>query len=417
MTAAEVTVSRTRYSPLIRAVDVVCGLAQGVGLPIGDLEVGSILDAARRRTGLSDWGDEAFLEPMHRIVDNCNRAGFSNLGQVVVRQAFITAVANRLRVEEYHRRNPDAADVPIERPVFILGFPRTGTTLLQNLLSIEEGTRALKFWELQTPVPEQEDPEQDRRLRLAKARQTLRAAYLVAPEMDKVHEIGPETSEECWPLFANTFAVLNWDIAAGLVDYGDWLVQQDMTGPYGYYKRQLQVMAHFRPTRQFVLKCPEHLWFVDALLEVFPDAHLVWTHRDPVDVVASYCSLISMNRRMLHGSFDPVEIGDHITGRFAAGVGRAMQARDRHPGLDVYDVGFRSLIKDTPGTVRDIRRRFDLPQGEGADARIDEWLHNERKDKRGAHKYDAAMYGLTPERVYKSFAAYIERFQVPLRYR
>ncbi|MCB9779319.1 MAG: sulfotransferase [Alphaproteobacteria bacterium] len=413
---AQVTVSRTSYRPVVRAIDLLAGVA-GLLPTVAEIAPDSILASARRRTGLSDFGSDEWREPFERICDVASNMPLSNLARIITRQTFIMAAVNRLKIEDYFRRHPDAADVEIERPVFVLGFPRTGTTLLQNLLSLEPGTRSLKFWELQNPVPASDDPRIDRDKRLAKARATLRAAYFMAPEMDSVHEVGPETAEECWPLFFNAYSVLNYDIAAGFRTYGDWLADFDMRPAYRYYKRQLQMMAHARPTRQFVLKCPEHLWFVDALVDVFPDAHLVWTHRDPFDVVASYCSLISMNRRMLYGAFDPQELGPYIQERFAIGVRRAMAVRDARPDITVIDVGFRQLVADTPGMVRRIRETFDLPHEAGADARIQSWLTNGRKDKRGAHRYSAGMYGLDSDALYAAFQPYIDRFDVPLRQR
>ena len=414
---APATVARDDYRPLVRMIDLVCGGLQGIGLPLGRLDPGSILDAARSRTGLKDWGKEDFLVPMDRILAEARGAPFSSLARCVVRQTFIAAVSNRLRIEDWYRRNPAASQERIERPVFILGFPRTGTTLLQNLLSLDPGARALRFWELQSPVPVHADPAVDRHRRLRTARATLQAAYFVAPEMEFVHEIGPETAEECWPLFANTFAVLNWDIAGGLRGYGQWLLGQDMCGPYAEYRRQLQMMAHHQPTRRFVLKCPEHLWFIDALLDVFPDASIVWTHRDPVDSVASYCSLISLNRRMLYGHIDHPAIGAHIEQSFAQGVDLAMQARARHPHARFYDVSFRALVKDPKVVVRQLKDALDIEHAPDQDARIDAWLENERKDKRGAHHYDAARFGLEPGRVYQRFADYIDRYQIPLKHR
>ncbi|RME24839.1 MAG: sulfotransferase [Deltaproteobacteria bacterium] len=395
-------------------MDRACGIARNAGFGVTEISAEAIIDAARKRTGLEDWGSDAFLEPMARAIEEIGRARFTDLGRVIIRQALVTALSNRLKVEEYFRRHPDAAEVAIERPVFILGFPRTGTTLLQNLLTLEEGTRSLKFWELQSPVPVSANRAEDRRIRIARTERTLRAAYLMAPEMREVHEIRAETSEECWPLFANAFSVLNWDIGSGLRGYGDWLLRQSMVEAYRYYKRQLQMIAHFRPTGRFILKCPEHLWFVDALLEVFPDACLVWTHRDPFDVIASYCSLISLNRRVLYGRIDPVEIGAHITDRFATGVRRAMAVRRAQQHDQIYDVDFRALVKDQAGMVHHIRRAFDLPDGPGADARIQAWLENGRRDKRGAHVYDPQRYGLVPEQVYPAFSDYIDRFGVPL---
>lgn len=417
MVSTVATVERDTYRPAVQAADLACRVVQGVGVPIGSLEQDSILAAARRRTGLKDWGSEDFLVPLAKILPAARRAPLTPLARVIARQMFVAAVANRLRTQDWFGRHPGAEDTAITQPVFIVGFPRSGTTLLQNLLSLEPGARALRFWELQSPTPTSDDRAKDRAHRLGTARSTLRAAYFIAPEMQTVHEIGPETAEECWPLFANTFAVLNWDVASGFREYGDWLLGYDMVGPYAEYRRQLQMMAAYQPTRQFILKCPEHLWFLDALLAVFPDARIIWTHRDPMDSVASYCSLVSLNRRMLYGRYDPQALGSHIEESFATGVHRAMQARLRHPDAHIMDVSFRSLVKDPVGVVRQLKEQLDIPHSPDGDARTQDWLTNERKDKRGAHVYQAERYGLEPARVYGRFRDYVDRFEVRLRHK
>ncbi len=410
------TVTREAYGPGVRLLDHLCRGLSALGTPLGDLDPDGLITAARRRCRLDDLGDPAFLPRLRRVTESLERAPVTALARAITRQTFITALANRLRHEDWMRRHPAAEHRPIQRPVFILGFPRTGTTLLQNLLSLEEGSRALRFWELQTPVPVSEDRARDRARRLRIARSTLAAAYLIAPEMRTVHEIGPETAEECWPLFANSFAVMNWELGSGLLDYGQWLREQDMTGPYREYRRQLQMIATAQDVRQLVLKCPEHLWFVDALLAVFPDAAIVWTHRDPLDSVASYCSLISLNRRLMYGRVEPKALGAHIQQAFADGVRRAMAARDRHPGALFLDVDFRALVRDTPGQVRALRERLDLPHDAAAEARVQAWLaDNGRQDRKGSHLYDPAHYGLEAGSLYPAFQDYIERFGIPVR--
>lgn len=415
MTPAPRTVTREDYGPGVKLLDALCAVLEWAGAPLGRLDAESMITAARKRTGLQDLGSLDFRTPLDHVVAAAQASSFTALARVITRQTFITALANRLRHEDWMARHPAAEQTELRRPIFILGFPRTGTTLLQNLLAQDDGARALHFWELQNPVPTSDDPVADRAKRLRTTRITLAAAYVLAPEMRSVHEIGAETAEECWPLFANTFSVMNWDLASGMKAYGEWLRTTDMVGPYREYRRQLQMIAAARPTRQFVLKCPEHLWFIDALLTVFPDAAIVWTHRDPLESVASYCSLVSLNRRMLYGKVDAPALGAHIEERFAEGVQRAMVSRDRHPQATFIDVDFRTLVKDTPGEIGRIKERLGIPHDGPAGARVEAWLASERGDKRGAHVYDAAHYGLEAARVHRRFQDYIERFQIPLR--
>lgn len=410
------TVTQLEYNGLTRALDRAAALLQRLDPSLARVDVPTILDAARRRTGLTDFGDDDFLEPMQRIIEEVPLDRFTDLARLVMRSTFVEAASNRLRIEAYVRRHPDVLDVPVDQPVFVVGFPRSGTTVLQNLLSRDAKRRSLRFWELTHPVPVHDDPQIDARRRIRTARRILRIAYLVAPEMRVAHEVRATTPEECWPLFENNFTVLNFDLQSGAVGYGDWLERQDMRPAYRYYRRQLQILQHRRPGRQLVLKCPEHLWFLDALLEVFPDARVIWTHRDPYESVASYCSLISLNWRMLYGRIEPDAIGAHVTYRFASGVDAAMRARDRMGADDrIHDVDFRALVRDPVGVVRAVTDRFDLAWAEDPEEVVQRVLDDRRKDKRGAHRYDGAFYGLDPAALHERFRAYVDRFDLPVR--
>ena len=417
---SEVTVEAEEYSFGLKMLDRLAGGVEGLGVGIGDLDPDRLLAKAQRRTRLRDFGDPSFEPYLRRLMEAASsRPDLTSIGRVTLRQSALRALANRLYVEQYFLDHPSVSQQPIERPIFVLGFPRTGTTLLQNLLRQPHERRALQFWELTTPCPVHPDPETDRAKRIQSTDRMLAAAYLIAPEMGAVHEIRSTTAEECWPLFFSSFAVLNYDLQSGLRHYGDWLLgEADMVGPYRHYKRQLQILLHQRPVQNLVLKCPEHLWFLDSLLEVFPDACVVWTHRDPMDSVASYCSLISMSWRMLYGKFSAARIGTHIQHRFQEGVERAMDARRRiNDESRFFDVPFSSLVKDPKGTVRRIHEHFDLRHGPEMDGLVDGWLQQRRADKRGAHKYRAERYGLEAEALYSQFERYIREFDIELRHR
>lgn len=418
--SAGLTVQKSEYRRTLKAADALLGGLDRLGLPFGRFDAAAMLRAATRQSGgLTDFGDPFFREPMDVLLDCLATKPLSNLGRVLSRSTMIKALSNRLQIEDYCRRHPEVLDIEIDQPLFILGFPRTGTTLLQNLLSLDGGDRALQFWEVQNPVPTSDDPERDRRKRMRTADLTLRLAYFVAPEMRTIHEIKTTTAEECWPLFSNSFTVLNYDLQSNFTEYGAWLLDFDMRPAYAFYKKALQVLAHRTRTRHFVLKCPEHLWFLDALVHVFPDARIVWTHRDPVASVASYCSLISLGQRMLYGRLDKHALGAHITTRFRTGVARAMDARDRMAaagGPDrFFDVDFKRLVRDPATAVRQIKAWAGLEHDGASAARVARWLATERGDKRGAHRYAAEVYGLDAAAIHDQYRPYIERFSIPLK--
>ena len=409
------TVHNEEYRPHIKALNAVAGAVLRLGFSFGELDADSICDEARRRTGLSDWGDDEFYGRLQRLVQLARRADITHIARIFMHQTCVQAVSNRLKMEQYLKQNPQIVLPKIERPIFVLGFPRTGTTLLQNLLSLEEGRRALQFWEIVSPVPVCADPIEDRRRRIKISSRMLRLALVMAPEMQAVHEIHSTTAEECWPLFWPTFAVLSQDLQSGIVEFGDYLMSSDMTHAYRFYKRTLQLLLHQRPATNLVLKCPEHLWFIDSLLEVFPDACIVWTHRDPVDSIASYCSLISLSRRILYGRFDPKEVGRHISGRFLTGVQRAMKAREGRDPRQFLDIDFATLVKDPARQIRQINSYFGLKQSKRTEVAVQQWLNTKREDSRGSHVYSAERYGLNGPEIHEKYAEYIDGYSISLR--
>ncbi len=413
MTKPRPTVHRLDYRLPVRVLDRLAAMAEAVGADLGGLDADAVLETARRRTGLSDFGDDGFQVPFRKVVDFARELdatqGFTPLSRAIQRQAWNQAAINRLQLAEHLRTHPEVLDIEVKRPLFVLGFPRTGTTLVQHLLAQEPSRRGLHMWELISPVPSSDDPEAARRHALRTTKPILWGAYQLAPEMGEVHYVDAETYEECWYLFANSFAVLNWDLQSGLRPYGDWLTtEHDMRQAYREYKTWLQVRLSQFPAEQLVLKCPEHLWFIDALLDVFPDACIVWTHRDPFPTLASYCSLMSMQWRNLYGEIPVERLGEHMSYRLHQGVELAMAARERHGPERFFDVRFGELVTDPVGTMERIHTHFDLGWTDDDRQRAEHWLADERDDARGKHRYDAALYGLDRDTVHARFADYIE---------
>lgn len=408
------TVSNLEYTPTLRLVNAVAAAGEALGMRYARLEVESILDAARRSTGRSDFGSPAFLEPMREVVSAAAaHPDLTTLGRVVLRQIWIRAAQNRLAVEAWLAAHPAITQREVRRPIFVLGFPRTGTTVLQNLLAQDPGRRGLPFWELMQPVPVADDPVEDREARRRTAKMLLSAAYQAAPEMGAVHYVDVDTLEECWPLFGNSFAVMNWELQSGMDRYGDFLMRShDMRTPYAEYKRYLQVLLDRNPAEQLVLKCPEHLWFVDALLDVFPDACIVWTHRDPYDTLASYCSLMSLQWRTLFGKIDRPAIGEFMSRRLRLGIERALEVRTRRDPSRFFDVKFEDVVADPAGVVRRLSAHFDLPVQPDHDARVAAYLSKKRGDERGQHKYDGRLYGLDRATVHREYRHYIDTIGV-----
>ncbi|MCB9680761.1 MAG: sulfotransferase [Alphaproteobacteria bacterium] len=417
--ARDVTLDDPRYPPLVRAANALLGLAGGLGIPVHKLTVDGLLKSATRQNGgLDDFGDPEFLEGMRRVIDNVDTMGLSPFARQIVRATYLAALGHRLQLQALLKRRPEILTHKIERPIFVLGFPRTGTTTLQYLLAMGDDRRALEFWELLNPMPFAADRATDVRRRERAANLTLKLSYAVAPEMGVVHHIQPNTYEECWYVFVNTFRVLNWDLQTGFRDYGHWLLHEaDMVQAYQEYKTYLQVLQEQDPRQHMVLKCPEHLWFVDSLLEVFPDACIIWTHRDPFDAVSSYCTLFALTRRLMYGSFNHKEMGPYVMTRFREAVDRALAAREAWGREETFfDVRFADLVQDTEGVARRLCAHFDLPWDPRHVQLFEQRkTEEERVDGPGAHRYSPEMMGVDRAQVHEVFADYIERFDIPIR--
>ncbi len=409
----ELTVKSLSYPLHVRAVDKTLGMLNGLGLPIGHLDKQGIIDDAVRKAGGTDWGGNEWMEPYDVLLRNAEALPFTHIGRTFARQIFVKAIAHRIGLQKALAEHPEIADIQIKRPIFILGFPRTGTTVLQNMLALNPARRGLRFWELVSPLPGKGDPKKDRARRQRTAKAVLTVSDLMAPEANAIHKVHYDSFEECWYLFSNTFAQLNYDLQTGYAEFGQWILESDITWAYREYKQWLQLLLHQDPTEQLLLKCPEHLWFIEPLLKVFPDACVIWTHRDPVDSVSSYCSLMSLPRRVIYGSIDPTELGSLISSRFHTGVQRAMAARDAHGRPEqFFDVDFLELVNDQTGMVRRICEHFDLDNPPDFFDKVDHYLNRDREDKRGRHAYDGSRYGIDPDAIREEFSDYITRFNV-----
>ncbi len=403
-------VKQESYSLLMRVANTLIGLLRHVGITPKILDADSITRKAIRKTGLSDLGDNMHREGMEELVVSANAQPLTHFGKFSCTGFGVEGVANRLRLIDLMKKNPMILETKIERPIFIIGFPRTGTTLLQNLLHLIDGRRALPFWEIINPLPLSLDKEEDIRLRKKNTDRRLMLTNFIAPEAKFIHDVQRESLEECWPLMISQFTIPNWDMTGRWREYGDWMLQHDMTRSYQEYKKYLQAMVNRVPDKRLILKCPDHLWHLDRVLEVFPDACIVWAHRDPIRSIASYCSMASLHWRLLYDRFDPRELGSYIEDRFRTGVERAMAVREQHGESSFFDVDFNDLQEDPISVVNRITDYFELETADNAAIR--HYLDTDRPDNKGKHTYDANHYGLDDSRIREHFREYMSRFNI-----
>lgn len=386
---------------------------RGPGRRYVQLDEQKLLDDARARTGLHDFGDDGFREPLRRLLASYDdEARLTLLGRIAARQDTVRLLSNRLRLVEDRRRHPEIAAQSIHQPLFITGLPRTGTTLLHGLLAQDPANRAPLNWEMMFPSPPPGRPGAHRDRRAEMAARQIRWFHRLAPDFQRIHPIGARLPEECLIITSHAFLSFQFQTSHRVPSYQAWLEAQDLRPAYHQHREFLQQLQWQAPPRHWVLKAPAHLYGIDAIFAAYPDAGVVLTHRDPLEVVASVASLHSVLRDTFSDGVDPFEVGAEVCQRWSAGIARALHDRDsgRVPSERFADVLYADLLRDPIGIVRQLYARFDRHLTPAAEERMRRFLAMHPKDKFGRHHYSLEQFGLDAATVRKQFRDYRRRF-------
>lgn len=393
-------------------------LANAIGRRLGasvSLAPDDLLRAAEARVpGATDFGDPRFREPLAVLSRSLDEeARLTPIGRWLVRERVVGLLANRLRVERALARRPDVRDVALAPLTVIVGLQRTGTTLLHRLMSADPARRWLASWEALHPVPL--DPRAPLsaapRDRMARARMAERALAYLAPDFFAVHPIDAEQAEEDVLLLDLSLRSTVSEATLSVPSYSRWLEENDQRPAYEGLAMLLRLLSAQRGTRRWLLKTPHHLEHLDVLFDVFPDARVVWTHRDPAVAVPSFASMVAHGRGVFSDAVDPREVGSEWLRKTARLVSRAMETRSRKERAFV-DVRYEDLVADP---IREVRRVYDALGDRftpDLERRMRAVLDAHPQHKHGHHRYRAEDFGLDEERVRARFAPYLARFSL-----
>jgi hypothetical protein len=399
----------------LRLLNGVGGALRATGLPLVRLDEQTLLDCAARNTGLSDFGDAAFHEPLRVLLSSFEtEAALTFLGRLIARTDTVRTLENRLHVVDTLTRHPEITTAPIRRPLFILGLPRTGTTILHELLAQDRANRVPMTWEVMHPWPPPERPTYETDPRIAQVERHFGGIDKVIPGFKSMHPMGAQLPQECVAITLHDFATMIYPTTHDVPSYQQWLDDADMRPIYASHRRWLQYLQWRCPAERWALKSPGHLWALDALLAVYPDARIVQTHRDPLKVIASLASLVALLRSMASDRIDPAAIGAEWTARLAQGLEKTMQVRASGAlhGDQIFDMHFAEFIADEVAMVRRIYTHFDMEFTREAETRMRRFLAANPKDKHGAHRYTLAQSGLDPDVERQRYAAYQQRYNI-----
>lgn len=371
---------------------------------------------AEKITGLSDWETEDNVEEPFRLLlksyqenDNLTVAG-----KLAAHGYLLMPLINRLSFNKTYKKYPDIFRAPIPRPLIVVGMPRTGTTFFHNLLSQDPEARYPRLWELMMPFPPAKPETLTSDWRIGFVENILQATYRNIPELLHIHRQDAQAPDECYYLFFNSFAAINFATIGPQPDYQRWLFNADMRPAYRTYKKYLQIMQTHVSGSHWVLKCPQHLFFLDSLLEVIPNANIVFIHRDPIKSVGSNCSLYAAARKKTEKHPDLRQLGKDCLFECKLAMDRAMVARDALDSARFYDVYFKDIVKNPMKTVRKIYQYFEYDYTPEAERDMVQWLKKSQKKTKGAQKHDYHLedYGLTTDHVNWLFHSYLERYQM-----
>lgn len=379
--------------------------------------VDSLQAEARERTGLSDFGDPDFLEPLAVLAQSLDReANLHAVGRATQAERLVESLCVRLRLEQAWKTEPAIARERIDDPLVIIGLPRSGTTWLHRLLATDPALTAVLWWECRSPAPW---PDSDWRRggepRIPDAHAQVKAILEAQPELAAIHPWDPEGPDEEILLLEHSFRSHVPESGADLPSYRAWLDHADLMPGYRFLQRllrylQWQKRVSGRLGERWVLKAPFHLGYLDVLFAVFPGAQVIHAHRDPVATLPSIASMYRSLWSLATEPVDPEEIGRQCLARFTGALTRCLEARDRLPRDRFLDVAYADVMQDPVAEVRRIRNFAGRELGPEAEAALLRFVEGHARDTRPAHEYTPREFGYTSEGLARDFAAYRERF-------
>lgn len=408
-----------------RFIDIADGAIRG-GRKLGvfgppRLDKDALLEEAAAATGLNDFGDRWFEKPFEVLLDSVKReAQLNAAGEFSAMKMFHHVLRDRLYTQMWFGRHPEILARPLKNPVVIVGPMRSGTTRLHRLLAADQRFAHLRSFETISPVPRPEFEQvlageaEDFRPKLAA--RILKVARLANPRTLSIHPTGAYEPEEELGLVAASMYGMKWEAQWNVPSYAEWCHEESAIPAYRHMANLLRLIGWSQQEsslRPWILKTPQHMLDLPALLEVFPDARLIFTHRDPKQVVGSAASL-AWNQTIIYSDHnDPAQTGRDWLGKTATMIARMRAARDAIPRERMIDVQYEDMETDWRGTMERVYRFLDLEM-EPAVAGMEDYLDRSARLKRHPHRYSLAEFGLREDEVNERFADYTETFGIPV---
>jgi hypothetical protein len=370
----------------------------------------NLIRTATGRCGLDDFGEGEFFEAMSRLLDSCQEeAGLNLIGKVALKVDILEALSARLKMERDRQLYPKISRQEIREPLFIVGLPRSGTSVLHRLLAADPDHRAPLMWEVRSPSP---PTRADEKRRIQRATQSCNFFNWLVPTFRYVHAVGAEVPQECVSLMTPTFLSDQFDAMYYVPSYRAWFFRQDLRHAYKYHRRFLQHLQFRRAARRWILKAPTHMFAMPALLSVYPDALFVQTHRTPIDSIASVSSLVTILRSAFSDAVDPYTVCREAIDYWSDTIGKFWHQRCRLADSRICDIRYDEIRREPIGVVRQIYDHFGWSLSREAEQRMRALVASQAERKSANHRYDLSQFGCSAEEVLNAFAPYCERLSL-----
>jgi hypothetical protein len=369
--------------------------------------------AARAAVGYDDFGDPGYLEGFRVLLEAYDRESrLTPTGRQWVEAQLLGILRNRLVAQRFWAERPEILRLEIHRPIFVLGLVRTGTTALHHLLAQDPRSQVLEYWLAENPCPRPPRETWEGDPRYQAAVQEIAWMYETDPNLRAIHLMTAGGPEECRHLLMQSFTDDTFDCNATIPSYTAWYGRQDVRATYRRHRDLLRLVGSPTPERRWLLKYPVHMGNLRALFEVYPDACIVQTHRDPTKVIPSICSLVAGWRALYEHDVDRRAIARWLSDLWATRLERGLAVRRERPPQQFFDLHLREILADPAGAVRRIYDRFGIAMTDAAERRFRAWKDENPRGRYGEHRYRAEEFGLTDDAIAERFGAYMAHFGV-----
>ena len=402
------TLQQIRPQLPVRLFNGFGALLEKTRIPPTRLFATDLIETAKRRSGLDDFGEGAFFEALSRLLESSqDEARLNLIGKIALKTDVLETLCARLQMERDRRLYPDITRREIHEPLFIVGLPRSGTSVLHRLLGADPEHRSPLMWEVRSPSPPTRDDEKPR---IQRVTQSCNFFNWLVPTFRYVHTVGAEVPQECVSLMTPTFLSDQFDAMYYVPSYRAWFFRQDLRPAYKYHRRFLQHLQFRRPGRRWILKAPTHMFAMPALLSMYPNALFVQTHRTPVDSMASVASLVTILRSAFSDAVDPLIVCREAIDYWSETMDKFLRERDRLPKNRICDIQYDDIRRQPIDAVRRIYEFFGWSLSQEAEQRMRVLVASQAERQSANHRYDLSQFGSSAEEVLSVFATYCQRF-------